>query len=157
MVSFIPSYDVGSLFLPLADPTLAEPSIPTAHGSSHGLTPAAPFSRNPLHNVQCPQHYTSPDIYTYHHSAPSTIFTPGGSLGNNSYLFRGAGLSTVTQDEPEVDCLSVNEVPVMRLYSRNSVLLNLARIYICPERFHVSDAFSVTNVLIRELFNFAGL
>ena len=117
MVSFIPSCEVESLFLPLADPLLAEPSIPTVHGSSHGLRPAAPFSGNPLHNVQYPQHYTSPDIYTYHHSALSTISTPGGSLGYDSYLFRGSDLSTVTQDEPEVDCLSVNEV--MRLYSRN--------------------------------------
>ena len=117
MVSFIPSYDVGSLFLPLGDPLLAEPSIRTAHGSSHGLTPAAPFSGNTLHNVQFPQNYSSPDIYTNHHTGLSTIFTPGGSLGNDSYLFRGSDLSTVTQDEPEVDCLSVNEV--MSLYSRN--------------------------------------
>ena len=117
MVSLIPSCDVGSLFLPLADPMLAEPSIPTVHGSSHGLTPAGPFSGNPLHNVQYPQHYSSPDIYTYHHSAPSTIFTPGGSLGYDSYLFRGSGSSTVTQDEPEVGYLYFNEV--MRLYSRN--------------------------------------
>ena len=117
MVSFIPSYDVESLFLPLADPLLAEPSIPTEHGSSHGLTPAAPFSSNPLHNVQYPQHHSSPDIYTYHHSAPSTILTPGGSLGYDSHLFRGSGLSTLTQDGPEVGGLSVNEA--MRLYSRN--------------------------------------
>ena len=48
MVSFIPSYDVGSLFLPLVDPMLAEPSVPTAHGSIHGLTPAAPFSGTPF-------------------------------------------------------------------------------------------------------------
>ena len=96
---------------------LAGPSIRTAHGSSHGLTLAATYSGNPLHNVQYPQHYSSPDIYTYHHSAPSTIFTPGGSLGYDSYLFRGSDLSSVTQDEPEVGCCSVNEV--MRLYSRN--------------------------------------
>ena len=111
MVSFLSSGAVGSLFLPLADPTLAGPSFPTAHGSSHGVTPTAPFSGNPLHNVQYPQHYSSPDIYTYHHSIPSTIFTPGGSSGYDSYLFRGSDLSTVTQDEPEVGCLSVNEVP----------------------------------------------
>ena len=117
MASFIPSYDVGSLFLPLADPMLAGPSIPTVHGSSHGLTPAAPLIGTPLHNVQYPQYCTSPDVYTYQHSAPSTIFTPGGSLGFDSHLFRGSDLSTVTQDESEVDCLSVNEV--MRLYSRN--------------------------------------
>ena len=102
---------VGSLFLSLADPMLAGSSFPTAHGSSHGLTPAAPFSDNPLHNVPYPQNYTSPDIHTYHHSALSTISTPGGSLGNNSYLFRGSGLPAVTQDEPKVGCLSVNEVP----------------------------------------------
>ena len=117
MVSFIPSYHVGYLFLPLVDPLLAETFIPTAHGSSHGLTPAAPLSGNPLHNVQYPLHYSSPDIYTYHHSAPSTIFTPGGSLGFDSHLFRGSGLSTVTQDEPEMDCFSVNEV--IWLYFRN--------------------------------------
>ena len=108
MVSFMPSYHVGSLFLPLADPMLAEPSFPTVHGSSHGLTPAATYSGNPLHNVQYPQHYSSPDIYTYHFSAPSTSSTPGGSLGIDSYLFRGSGLSTVTQVEPGVGCLSVN-------------------------------------------------
>ena len=117
MVSFIPSYDVGSLFVPLADPVLAVPSIPTAHGSSYGLTPAAPFSCNSLHNVQYPQHYSSPDIYTYHHSGPSTIFTPGRSSGYDSYLFRGSGQFTVTQDEPETGGLSVNEVT--SLYSRN--------------------------------------
>ena len=117
MVPFIPTCDVGSLFLPLVDPMLAVPSIRTAHGSSHGLTPAAPFSGNLLHNVQYPQNYFSPDIYTYHRSALSTIFTPGGSSGFDSHLFRGSDLSTVTQHEPEVDCLSVNKVT--RLYSRN--------------------------------------
>ena len=96
---------------------LAMPSIPTAHGSSQGLTPAATYSGTLLYNVQYPQHYSSPDIYTYHHSAPSTILTPGGSLGYDSHLFRASDLSTVTRDEPEVGCLSVNEV--MRLYSRN--------------------------------------
>ena len=96
---------------------LAVPSIRIAHGSSHGLTLAATYSGNPLHNVQYPQHYSSPNIYTYHHSALSTVFTPGGSLGYDSYRFRGSGLSSVTQDEPEVGCFSVNEV--MRLYSRN--------------------------------------
>ena len=115
MVSFIPSYHVGSLFLPLVDPLLAEPSIPTAHGSNHGLTPAAPLSGNPLHNVQYPLHYSSSDIYTYHHSAPSTSSTPGGSLGIDSFLFRGSGRSTGTQVEPEVGCLSVNEVVLTKL------------------------------------------
>ncbi|CAH3186135.1 unnamed protein product [Porites lobata] len=94
------------------DPLLAELSIPTAHGSNHGLTPAAPFSVNPLHNVQYPQNYSSPDIYTYDHSAPSTSSTPGGSLGIDSYLFRGSGLSTVTQVEPERNTrLCTQDVP----------------------------------------------
>ena len=117
---------------------LAMPSIPTAHGSSHGLTPAATYSGTLLYNVQYPQHSSSPDIYTYHHSAPSTILTPGGSLGYDSHLFRGSDLSTVTRDEPEVGCLSVNEV--MRLYSRNCYE---TRIYIYRERFHGSGVFSV--------------
>ena len=42
--------DVGSVFLLLVHPMLAWPSIPTAPGSSHGLTPAAAFIGNP------PQH-----------------------------------------------------------------------------------------------------
>ena len=117
MVSFIPSCDVGSLFLLLADPMLARPfiplrgmlistffsstdstadpmlaeaSIPTAHGSSHGLVP----------HVQYSEHYASPDIHTHHHSATSTIFTPGGSLATDPYLISGPGPSTVTQEEP---------------------------------------------------------
>ena len=59
---------------------LTEASIPTAHGSRHGLVP--------------------PDIHTHHHSATSTIFTPGGFLATDSYLISGPGPSTVTQDEP---------------------------------------------------------
>ena len=69
---------------------LTEASIPTAHGSSHGLVP----------QVQYSEHFSSPDIHTHHHSAPSTIFTPGGSLFTDPYLSRGPGPSTVTQDEP---------------------------------------------------------
>ena len=104
---------------------LAGPFIPTAPGSNHGLTPVATYSGNhgnPLHNVQYPQHHSSPDIYTYDYSAPSTIFTPGGSLVKESYLFRGSDLSTVTQDEPVVGCFSVDEE--MTLYSRK-LLLNI--------------------------------
>ncbi|XP_073256528.1 uncharacterized protein [Porites lutea] len=75
---------------PTADPMLTEASIPTTHGSSHGLVP----------HVQYSEHYASLDIHTHHHSAPSTIFTPGGSLSTDSYLISGPGPSTVTQDEP---------------------------------------------------------
>ena len=80
-----------STFLSLtADPMLAEATIPTAHGSSHGLVP----------QVQYSEHFSSPDIHTYHHSAPSTIFTPGESLSTDPHLISGPGPSTVTQDEP---------------------------------------------------------
>ena len=51
------------LFSATADPMLAEASIPTAHGSSHSLVPHVQHSGN----------YSSPDIHTYHHSAPSII------------------------------------------------------------------------------------
>ena len=68
---------------------LAEASIPTARGSSHGLVP----------QVRHSEHYASPDIHTHRHSATSTIFTPGGSLATDPYLISGPGPSTVTQDE----------------------------------------------------------
>ena len=69
---------------------LTAASIPTAHGSSHGLVP----------QVQYPEHFSSPDIHTHHHSDPSTIFTAGGSLATDPYHISGPGPSTVTQDEP---------------------------------------------------------
>ena len=69
---------------------LAEASIPTAHGSSHGLVP----------HVQHSGHYASPDIHTHRHSATSTIFTPSGSLTTDPYLISCPGPSTVTQEEP---------------------------------------------------------
>ena len=49
--------------------------------------------------VQYPPHYSSPDIYE-------------GSLGSDPYLpgSGSAGLSTVTQEELELDVLSVDEV-----------------------------------------------
>ena len=81
---------ISTFFSLTADPMLAEATIPTAHGSSHGLVP----------HVQYSALYTSPDIHTHHHSAPSTIFTPGGSLATDPYLISAPGLSTVTQEEP---------------------------------------------------------
>ena len=69
---------------------LTEASIPTAHGSSHGLVP----------QVQYSEHFSSPDIHTHHHSDPSTIFTPRESLSTDPHLNSGPGPSTVTQDEP---------------------------------------------------------
>ena len=81
---------ISTFFSSTADPMLAEASIPTAHGLSHG----------PVPHVQYSQHFSSQDIHTHHHSAPSTIFTPGGSLATDQYLISGPGPSTVTQDEP---------------------------------------------------------
>ena len=84
-------------------------SITTAHGSVHGVAPVEPFSENPVH-IQYPQHHSSPVIQTHHHSTPSTIFTPGRSLGSDSYLVGDPGLSTFTQSEPNLGSLSVDEV-----------------------------------------------
>ena len=88
---------------------LTEASITTAHGSVHGQAPVEPFSENHGH-IQYPQHYSSPVIQTHHHSTPSTIFTPGRSLGSDSYLVGDPGLSTFTQFEPNLGSLSADEV-----------------------------------------------
>ena len=85
-------------------------SITTAHGSVHGQAPVEPFTENPV-PIQHPQHYSSPvTVQTHHHSAPSTIFTPGRSLGSDSYLVGDPGLSTFTQFEPNLGSLSADEV-----------------------------------------------
>ena len=96
-------------------------SITTAHGSVHGLAPVEPFTTNPVH-IQYPQHYSSPVIQTHHHSTPSTIFTPGRSLGSDSYLVGDPGLSTFTQSEPNLGGLSVDEV---KRPDSQSCLLNI--------------------------------
>ena len=70
--------------------------LATAHGSNHGLVP----------NVQYSKHYSLPDIHSPHHSAPSTFFTPGGSLAIDPYLISAPGPSTVTQDEPVDEVMS---------------------------------------------------
>ena len=84
-------------------------SFTTAHGSVHGQAPVEPFSENPVH-IQYPQHYSSPVIQTHHHSTPSTIFTPGRSLGSDLYLVGDPGLSTFTQSEPNLGSLPFDEV-----------------------------------------------
>ena len=88
---------------------LTAASITTAHGSVHGLAPVEPFTTNPVH-IQYPQHYSSPVIQTDHYSTLSSIFTPGRSLGSDSYLVGDPGLSTFTQSEPSLGSLSVDEV-----------------------------------------------
>ena len=84
-------------------------SITTAHGSVHGLAPVEAFSENPVH-IQYPQHYSSPVIQSHHHSTPSTIFTPGRSLGSDPYFVGDPGLSTFTQSEPNLGSLPADEV-----------------------------------------------
>ena len=77
---------------------------PAVHGSSHGQTS---FSGYLPPHVD-PQHHSSRDIHTHHHNTPSTIITPRRSW---RYPYpSGSGLSTVTQGEPHLECLSVNEV-----------------------------------------------
>ena len=92
------------LLLSTAGLVLAEAPTPAEHGSSHGQTS---FSGYLPPHVD-PQHHSSADIPTRHHNTPSTIFTPGGSW---RYPYpSGSGLSTVTQGESHLECLSVNEV-----------------------------------------------
>ena len=92
------------LLLSTAGVVLAEAPTPAEHGSSHGQTSVSGYL--PPHVD--PQHHSSPDIHTHHPNTPSTIFTPGGSW-RYPYL-SGSGLSTVTQGESHLECLSVNEV-----------------------------------------------
>ena len=88
---------------------LTAASITTAHGSVHGLAPVEPFTTNPVH-IQYPQHYSSPVIQTDHYSTLSSIFTPGRSLGSDSYLVGDPGPSTFTQSEPNLGSLPFDEV-----------------------------------------------
>ena len=88
---------------------LTAASITTTHGSVHGLAPVEPFTTNPVH-IQYPQHYSSPVIQTDHYSTLSSIFTPGRSLGSDSYLVGDPGLSTFTQSEPNLGSLPFDEV-----------------------------------------------
>ncbi|CAH3193773.1 unnamed protein product, partial [Porites evermanni] len=88
---------------PAAGVVLAEAPTPAEHGSSHGQTS---FSGYLPPHVD-PQHHSFPDIHTHYPNTPSTIFTPGGSW---RYPYpSGSGLSTVTQGESHLECLSVNE------------------------------------------------
>ena len=89
------------LFLSTASLVLAEAPNPTVHGSSHGHSGYLPPHVDS-------QHHSSPNILTHHHNTPSTIFTPERSW---RYPYpSGSGLSTVTQGESHLECLSVNEV-----------------------------------------------
>ena len=105
-----------STFLSLtADPMLAEATIPTAHGSSHGLVP----------HVQYSEHFSSPDIHTHHHSAPSTIFTPRESLSTDPYLISGPGPSTVTQEEPIDEVMMPDKSDGPDSYCCSCILISL--------------------------------
>ena len=124
---------------------LAEASIPTAHGSSHGLVP----------HVQYSEHYASPDIHTHHHSATSTIFTPGGSLATDSYLITGPGPSTVTQDEPIDEVMRPDKSAGPDSHSCSCLLVwNSVKDY--WEWFYGSVVYSITKLLIGMLLSIAS-
>ena len=96
---------------------LTEASIPTAHGSSHGLVP----------QVQYSEHFSSPDIYTHHHSDPSTIFTPRESLSTDPYLISGPGPSTVTQEEPIDEVMMPDKSDGPDSYCCSCILISLKK------------------------------
>ena len=114
---------------------LTEASIPTAHGSRHGLVP--------------------PDIHTHHHSATSTIFTPGGFLATDSYLISGPGPSTVTQDEPIDEVMRPGKSAGPDSHSCSCILVwNSVKDY--WERLYGSVVYSITKLLIGMLLSIAS-
>ena len=125
------------LFSSTADPMLAEASLSTAHGSSHGLVP----------HVQYSEHYASPDIHTHHHSATSTIFTPGGSLATDPYLISGPGPCTVTQEEPIDEVMMPDKSDGPDSYCCSCLLVwNSVKDY--WERLYGSGVYSITKLLV---------
>ena len=123
---------------------LTEASISTAHGSSHGLVP----------QVQYSEHFSSPDIHTHHHSAPSTIFTPGESLATDPHLISGSGPSTVTQDEPIDEVMMSDKSNGPDSYCCSCLLVwNSVKDY--WERLYGSVVYSITKLLIGILLSIA--
>ena len=108
---------ISPFFSSTADPMLAEASIPTGHGSSHGLVPQVQYSK----------HVSSPDIHTHRHSAPSTIFTPGESLSTDPHLISGPGPSTVTQDEPIDEVMMPDKSDGPDSYCCSCILVSLKK------------------------------
>lgn len=124
---------------------LTEASIPTAHGSSHGLVP----------QVQYSEHFSLPDIHTHHHSAPSTIFTPRESLSTDPYLISGPGPSTVTQEEPIDEVMRPNKSDGPDSYCCSCLLVwNSDKEY--WERLYGSVVYSITKLLIGMLLSIAS-
>ena len=124
---------------------LTEASIPTAHGSSHGLVP----------QVQYSEHFSSPDIHTHHHSAPSTIVTPGESLSTDPHLISGPGPSTVTQDEPIDEVMMPDKSDRPDSHSCSCLLVwNSVKDY--WERLYGSVVYSITKLLIGMLLSVAS-
>ena len=124
---------------------LTEASIPTAHGSSHGLVP----------QVQYSEHFSSPDIHTHHHSAPSTIFTPGESLSTDPHLISGPGPSTVTQEEPIDEVMRPGKCAGPDSHSCFCILVwNSVKDY--WEWFYGSLVYSITKLWIGMLLSIAS-
>ena len=138
------SWDVNFyLFSSTADPILTEASIPTTHGSSHGLVP----------QVQYSEHFSSPDIHTHHHSAPSTIFTPRESLSTDPYLISGPGPSTVTEDEPIDEVMMPDKSDGPNSYCCSWVWNSVKDYW---ERLYGSVVYSMTKLLIGMLLSIAS-
>ena len=124
---------------------LTEASIPTAHGSSHGLVP----------QVQYSEHFSLPDIHTHHNSAPSTIFTPRESLSTDPHLISGPGPSTVTQEEPIDEVMMPDKSDGPDSYSCSCILVwNSVKDY--WERLYGSVVYSITKLLIGMLLSVAS-
>ena len=125
---------------------LGEVSILTAHGSSHGLVP----------HVQHSENYCSPDIHTHHHSAPSTIFTPGGSLATDPYHISGPGPSTVRQDEPIDEVMRPDKSDGPDSHNCSCLLVwNSVKDY--WERLYGSVVYSITKLLKGMLLSVVNL
>ena len=124
---------------------LTEASIPTAHGSSHGLVPQVQYSEN----------FSSPDIHTHHNSATSTIFTPEGFLTTDSYLISGPGPSTVTQEEPIDEVMRPGKCAGPDSHSCFCILVwNSVKDY--WEWFYGSLVYSITKLWIGMLLSIAS-
>ena len=95
-------------FLSIAGLGLAVSPTPAAHRSSHRTCCTLLWKLLSSHAVSIPL-----ILPWYPHPSsrqPVHILTLGGSLGSDLYFAGGSGLSAVTQDELEFECLSVDEV-----------------------------------------------
>ena len=95
-------------FLSTARLVLAVATTPPAHSSSRRTCCTLLWKPLSSHAVSIP---FIPPWYPHPSSRqPVHILTLGGSLGSDLYFASGSGLSAVTQDEPKLECVSLDEV-----------------------------------------------